>query len=477
MVTQDENHRCPWADIIKEPEAFIDAEYLPDYDSLVKEPSHLAIAKVRKLLRFWLECQSSGQIPFRWKSVLENGERVNATEPKVNLRKSKTKSTGEKEPQLKIASRKKRNRELPSTFIDSDDDAPAPAAGKSKVKPRPTKKSKVVASLNIDQGSSGEEFDSGNIDDMECSDDEPIHKSAKLQPSKKPKHAPQLQIDRGTSGEECNVDQKELLDDAAKDESAIDADDQARDGTAISPELRPLWKIFTDKLPLEYKSWSKEQLHTQFEVFRGWAGQTGLLTADDFSAAAVHSHEKATADAPLGTADHFNYIETLAVPFNNVRNSVSPADDLSAAAAHSPDKAAADALLGTANNSNHIGNLDVPFDNVRNGDPLHSANQIISSTSKRDQPPQAAAAAETETKSLTAKPKPATLQMGGMQTRKRKAELDADTVSKKAKQSDSSAVPGKRSTRSMSGKAKQPETVLANPPKRGRGRPRKNATV
>ena len=262
-----------------------------------------------------------------------------------------------------------------------------------------------------------------------------------------------------------------------KDELAIDADDQARDGTAISPDLWPLWKVFTDKLLLEYKSWSKEQLHTQFEVFQGWAGQTGLLTADDFSAAAVHSREKATANALLGTADNSNYIGNLAVPFNNVRSGDSSANDLSAVAAHSPDKAAADALLGTANNSNHIRNLDIPFNNVRNGDPHHSANQIISSTLKQDQPPQAAAAAETETKSLSAEPKAATLQMGGMQTRKRKAELDADTVLKKAKQSDSSVVPGKRSTRSTSGKAKQPETVLANPPKRGRGRPRKNATV
>ena len=59
----------------------------------------------------------------------------------------------------------------------------------------------------------------------------------------------------------------------------------------ISADLLPIWKTFTDKLPVECMTWSKEQLQTQFQVFKGWAGLTGLMSADGPSPASVQRND------------------------------------------------------------------------------------------------------------------------------------------------------------------------------------------
>ena len=39
-------------DILKNVKGFIDPEYLPNYETLDADPSHLSLAKVKKLLRY-----------------------------------------------------------------------------------------------------------------------------------------------------------------------------------------------------------------------------------------------------------------------------------------------------------------------------------------------------------------------------------------------------------------------------------------
>ena len=90
-------------------------------------------------------------------------------------------------------------------------------------------------------------------------------------------------IDNESSGEDFDmreVDVMQYTNQETKELGNI-AESGARYTTPdISPDLLPLWKKFTAKLPLECMMWLKEQLQTQFEVFRGWAGLTGLISAD-----------------------------------------------------------------------------------------------------------------------------------------------------------------------------------------------------
>ena len=430
MVTKDENHRCPWADIIKDPEEFIEAEYLPDYDTLVKEPSHLAIAKVRKLLRFWLERQSSRQVPFRWKSVLENGERVNANGPKVNLRKPNTEAIREKGRRSAISSRQKSRRVGLQKAIDSDEDAPAPAAEKKTVKRRRVKKVTRVAP--IDNESSGEDFDMREVDVMQYSD----HETKQL----------------------GNV-----------------AESGARYATPdISPDLLPLWKKFTAKLPLECMTWSKEQLQTQFEVFRGWAGLTGLISADAPSVQTVQVNK----NAGVGSSAHLDLTAAASLE--------SPIGDVvSASEPHSNEKADVEpsSHLDTAGNvppkPPQLDTQDTLLpanEKAANDGPKVPANGHVGNARQIAECLNAADDIAEDSKSPSAEPTASpSFKIGGMQTRKRKAELEAHTASKKAKDSEKSGAAG-RLTRNVARNGKHSDVVPAVPPKRGRGRPRKNRT-
>ena len=91
-------------------------------------------------------------------------------------------------------------------------------------------------------------------------------------------------VDEGSSGEDFNmreVDVMKYSDEEMNDELGNIAESRACYTTPdISPDILALWKIFTAKLPLECMTWLKEQLQTQFEVFWGWAGLTGLILAD-----------------------------------------------------------------------------------------------------------------------------------------------------------------------------------------------------
>ena len=56
--------RVPWMDILKNVKGFIDPEYLPDYETLDSDPSHLSLAKVKKLLRYWFNQQKQRRLSF-----------------------------------------------------------------------------------------------------------------------------------------------------------------------------------------------------------------------------------------------------------------------------------------------------------------------------------------------------------------------------------------------------------------------------
>ena len=81
-----------------------------------------------------------------------------------------------------------------------------------------------------------------------------------------------------------------------------------------------------------------------------------------------------------------------------------------------------------------------------------------------------------DSKSPSAEPTTSpSFKIGGMQTRKRKAELEAHTVSKKAKDSEKSSTAG-RLTQNVARNGKHSNIVPAVLPKHGHGRPRKNRT-
>jgi hypothetical protein len=198
-----------------------------------REPSHLNVSKVRKLLRFWLERQSSGQVPFRWKAIMENGEKVDAKSPKIGAKRTVT--GAKKGKKLVGSSRQKRKENIVPEFLQPADEPPIPLLQKKKIKPRPIRKSKAIDS---DTDADGEYFDFKAVDELNSSDDE-----------------------------ETNPIQGKEVD--------------------VSSELQPLWKAFTEKLPEEYKSWSPMKLHTQFEVFRAWARSPGVFTSNRDSAQAT----------------------------------------------------------------------------------------------------------------------------------------------------------------------------------------------
>jgi hypothetical protein len=289
LVTRDGGHRCPWANIIQSPKDFIDAEYLPDYDTMDKEPSHLPISKVRKLLRFWLERQSSGKVVFRWKSILENGERVPAKAPKikgklteapkrkVGVRADGTSKKGKRSRRNSHRSRKQvtiqkditsddeivsddehapskpsvpmrmvpNGRSKPNSKDGLEDSEPIAMKPKRSIKPRPIKKLKAI-SQNPDVESAGEEFNFDSADGFNFSDDEPVVQRAVKPP---------LQ----------------------------------------SRGLSPLWKAFNDQLPAEYASWSLDKLQMQFEVFRGWGESQGLFNSESNSGESLIDGELAPA--------------------------------------------------------------------------------------------------------------------------------------------------------------------------------------
>lgn len=275
LVTKDRSHHCPWANIIQSPQDFIDAEYLPDYDTMDKEPSHLTISKVWKLLRFWLQRQSSGQVVFRWKSILENGERIPAEGPK-NMA-GITKGVIAKAKKAVHGSRKKGMQDLVKDVTASDDDE-----------------------LTLDRGigrkgkkSSGRSQDKNIADDFTASDTNELapriqKKHIKPRPIKKSKRM-HRDSDLDTAGEDFNFKALDEL---------IFSDDEPTTHPVDKPpmqitELGSLWKAFNDQLPDKYKSWSQEQLQTQFKVFGRWVESEGMFNPHSSTAKPLDTGSRA----------------------------------------------------------------------------------------------------------------------------------------------------------------------------------------
>ena len=141
LMTDGRCTRIAWTDILKNSRAFIDPEYLPDYDTLDSDPSHLSMLKVKKLLRYWFDRQKSGQITFHFQYVLEGSETILAKGPKRILSKEVPKGRGD--PKQNRVTKKKGNR---------------------------SKKDKACSREIISD--SGEEFDFDGVEEVPSSDDD-----------------------------------------------------------------------------------------------------------------------------------------------------------------------------------------------------------------------------------------------------------------------------------------------------------------
>ena len=218
MATDGRCARVPWTDIIKNAMGFIDSEYLPDYDTLDSDPSHLSMPKVKKLLRYWFDRQKSGQITFRFHHVLEGSERVPAKEPKTTSSKEVPKGRGHLKP-TRVTKRKgncSKKGKAPSREIISD---------------------------------SGEEFDFEPVEEIPFSDDDanpiPYVGNSESTP------AATVQLASGTT-EDHPPDWRKAP--ANLSESEID-----------------VWNKFTKNLPESCSNWTHDQAMIQFQVFKGWS--------------------------------------------------------------------------------------------------------------------------------------------------------------------------------------------------------------
>ena len=166
LATDGRCAQVPWMDILKNVKGFIDPEYLPDYETLDADPSHLSLAKVKKLLRYWFNQQKSEEIAFQFHYVLEGSERVLGSDPKRITGKTLSKKVpkGRGQPQ--------------KTRVTSDitgDEAEllmgVGTVGKKKTSGKHLKKGKAHSKEIISD--SGEEFDFAGVDDVSFSDDPP----------------------------------------------------------------------------------------------------------------------------------------------------------------------------------------------------------------------------------------------------------------------------------------------------------------
>ena len=213
--------RCtciPWTDILKNARAFIDPEYLPDYDTLDSDPSHLSMPKVKKLLRYWFDRQKSGQITFRFHYVLEGSETVLAKEPKKILSMEVLKGRGD--PKQNRVTRRKGN-----------------CLKKDKARSRD-----IISD-------SGEEFDFDGVEEVPSSDDD-----ANPLPS----------VGRSKSTPAAGVHQ-------TPGTTVVHTPDWRKAPANLSTSEIDDWNRFTKNLPESCSNWTREQAIVQFQVFKGWS--------------------------------------------------------------------------------------------------------------------------------------------------------------------------------------------------------------
>ena len=285
-------------------------------------------------------------------------------------------------------------------------------------------------------------------------------------------------VDDESSGEDFDmreVDVMQYSDQETKELGNI-AESRARYATPdISPDLLPLWKKFTAKLPLECMMWSKEQLQTQFEVFRGWVGLTGLILTDAPSVSTVQVNK----NADVGSSAHLDLTAAASLE--------SPIGDVvSASELHSNEKADVELSSHFDTTGNvlpkppqlDIQDTPLPVNEkaVNDGPKVPANGNVVGNARQITECLNAADDIAEDSKSPSAEPTASlSFKIGGMQTRKRKAELEAHTASKKAKDLEKSGAAG-RLTWNVARNGKHSNVVPAVLPKRGHGRPRKNRT-
>lgn len=302
LATTDGTNRVPWASIIKAPEDFIAAEYLPNYEIMDKEPSHLPIAKVRQLLRFWLERQSAGKITFRWKAVLENGEMIAAKAPGKGIRpmpagpSNKGKSSKVHKGKKTTGNSRQKGKSDDLLELSASDDEPAPVVKqKKKTRPKPVKKSKVVVDSDLE--TLGEEFNFEEPLDRAP----PAKQKKKIRPRPVKKSKVVVDSDLETPAEEFNLIEPFQINsscDEPVNEPAPMLTGENDEVIPVSPELVPLWKAFMGQLPDEYRSWSPTRLDAQFQVFRGWVGSSGAFRPEGYIGKGSEAEENAL--TPIG---------------------------------------------------------------------------------------------------------------------------------------------------------------------------------
>ena len=218
MATDGRCTHVPCTDIIKNAMGFIDSEYLPDYDTLDLDPSHLSMPKVKKLLRYWFDRQKSGQIAFCFHHVLEESERVPAKEPKTTSSKEVLKGQGHLKP----------------TQV-------------TKQKGNCSKKGKAPSREIISD--SGEEFDFERVEEVPFSNNDanpiPYVGNSESTP------AATVQLASGTT--------------------AYHPPDWQKAPANLSESKIDVWNKFNKNLPESCSNWTHDQAMIQFQVFKGWS--------------------------------------------------------------------------------------------------------------------------------------------------------------------------------------------------------------
>ena len=331
---------------------------------------------------------------------------------------------------------------------------------KKTVKRRRVKKVTILPRLS--EGSSREDFDMQEVNVMRFSDEEP----------------------------------NDELADIARSPSSYPTPD-------ISADLLPLWKTFKDKLPVECMTWSKEQLQTQYEVFKGWAGLTGLMSADGPSAASVNLDLKASAsESQAGAAVSASatrsqhkadaepsslFARTGDVVLKSCQTDIQEPTLAEKATNNGTDLAAKANVMASARQAAEC--LTAADDVTRDSKseptlPLPLMNGGMQTRKRKAELDGHAklgadcltAADDIAQNSKSLSPQRSVsspFKNGGMQTRKRKADLDGDAVSKKPRNSEKIDTAG-RLTWNTARNGKPSDVTPIMPPKRGQGRPRKN---
>ena len=226
--------RVPWMDILENVKGFIDPEYLPDYETLDSDPSHLSLAKVKKLLRYWFNRQKSEEIVFRFRYVLEGSEKVLGKDPKVVAGKTMSKQVpkGRGRP-------KKARFSSDITAAKGGTTMGVGTIGKKTSRKHLNKRKAHSREIISD---SGEEFDFSTVDNVPLSDDDanPI-----------PETRSSTGMNGGPSETGTPVWRK-----APANLSSSEVD---------------LWNSFMEKLPESCSNWTEQQAMIQFQVFKGWS--------------------------------------------------------------------------------------------------------------------------------------------------------------------------------------------------------------